>query len=337
MALAGELAAALAGKGDIAQVRSAAPGFINLTMRPAFWQRQVRAVLAAGPDYGRSDDRLAAAASMSSSARPTRPARCMSAMAAAPCSATRWPACWAMPASPSPANTTSTTAARRSRRSPAPLHLRYREALGEAIGEIPSGLYPGDYLKPVAAEIAARDGDRWLAGGEAEWLEPFSRMGVDAMLALIRGDLAALGVRARCLHLRAPADRRRPDRRGAAPCSTAWACSTPGTLPPPKGGKPDADWEPVPQLLFRSTEYRRRDRPPAQALERRLDLLRRRHRLSPRQVPPRLSGHGRRLGRRSWRLHQADAGGGPCRHRGRGLRSTSASASWSTCSTAARR
>src|SRR5579859_7786397 len=73
--------------------------------------------------------------------------------------------------------------------------LRYREALGEDIGEIPEGLYPGDYLKPVGQAIAARDGDKWLGKDEAEWLVPVRDLAIDAMLAMIKDDLASLGVR----------------------------------------------------------------------------------------------------------------------------------------------
>src|SRR5262249_16812480 len=51
-------------------------------------------------------------------------------------------------------------------------YLRYREALGETIGAIPEGLYPGDYLKPVGAALAQRDGKKWLGKAEDEWLVP---------------------------------------------------------------------------------------------------------------------------------------------------------------------
>ena len=101
MALAAQLAAALAGRtGEIARVGSAAPGFVNLTMAPGFWQRQVRGRARGRRRLRPQRARRAAAGSTSSSARPTRPARSTSATAAAPCSATRWPTSWTMPASP---------------------------------------------------------------------------------------------------------------------------------------------------------------------------------------------------------------------------------------------
>ena len=252
MALASELAAALEGKGEIAQVSIAAPGFINLTMRPAFWQRQVRAVLAAGPDYGRSEIGSGRSVNVEfCSANPTGPLHVghgrgtvFGDALAAVLSHAGFAVTREYYLNDGGAQTE--TLARS-------LHLRYREALGQSI-EIPSGLYPGDYLKPVAAEIVARDGDRWLAGGESVWLEPFASMGIDAMLELIRGDLAALGV----AHDVFTSERRligdgRIDE--ALAVLGGMGLLYTGTLPPPKGGKPDADWEPVPQLLFRSTEY----------------------------------------------------------------------------------
>src|SRR4029079_2076022 len=62
------------------------------------------------------------------------------------------------------------------------LHLRYREALGEDIGEIPEGLYPGDYLKPAAVALAAEFGDKYAAAPESEWLAIFRERGIAAMV-----------------------------------------------------------------------------------------------------------------------------------------------------------
>ena len=112
---------------------------------------------------------------MSNMSRPTRPGRCTWAIAAARWSATRWPGCSRRRASAvtseyyvNDAGSQVDTLARSA-------HLRYREALGEDIGEIPEGLYPGDYLKPVGAILAAEFGDRIVDAPESEWLELFSR------------------------------------------------------------------------------------------------------------------------------------------------------------------
>ena len=73
-------------------------------------------------------------------------------------------------------------------------HLRYREALGEQIGEIPEGLYPGDYLKPVGAVLAEKHGDKFVGKPEAEWLALFREEAIAAMLVMIKDDLAALNI-----------------------------------------------------------------------------------------------------------------------------------------------
>ncbi|TQW86530.1 arginine--tRNA ligase, partial [Clostridioides difficile] len=73
-------------------------------------------------------------------------------------------------------------------------HLRYREALGEDVGAIPEGLYPGDYLVPVGQQLAQEVGDRYATAPEADWLPLFRTRAVDAMLVLIKADLALLGI-----------------------------------------------------------------------------------------------------------------------------------------------
>jgi arginyl-tRNA synthetase len=133
------------------------------------------------------------------------------------------------------------------------LHHRYCEALGEAVGPVPEGYYPGDYLVPAAQALAARDGARWQDAPEAEWLPEVRRFGIDAMLDLIRDDLAALGVRhqvhtsERALVERGAVDEALALLEGEGQIYT-------GILEPPKGMKPD-DWEPRPQTLFRATVF----------------------------------------------------------------------------------
>ena len=83
---------------------------------------------------------------MSNMSRPIRPGRCTWAIAAARWSAMRWPACSKQPGFASPANIMSTMPAAQVDTLARSVHLRYREALGEDIGEIPEGMYPGDYL-----------------------------------------------------------------------------------------------------------------------------------------------------------------------------------------------
>jgi arginyl-tRNA synthetase len=133
-------------------------------------------------------------------------------------------------------------------------HRRYREALGEAIGAMPEGLYPGDYLAAAGVALAARDGSRWQGRPEAEWLPTIRRFAVDAMMELIRADLARLGVKhdvfvsERGLHEGGAIEA------ALRTLDEAGLIYT-GTLEPPKGKAPPEDWEPRPQTLFRSTEF----------------------------------------------------------------------------------
>lgn len=252
MELAKALAEALRDLPEAVEVTAAPPGFVNLRLRPDFWRRQIPRVLAAGMDYGRSDRGQGRKINVEyTSANPTGPLHVGHGRGTVFGDAL--------------ANLLERVGYAVTReyyvndggaqievlaRS---LHHRYREALGEHVGEMPEGLYPGDYLMPLARRIAERDGGRWLAGNEAEWLDHFSRVGVEAMLALIEDDLAALGVRhdvfvsERALIEAGKVDEalNHLDRLGLLYT---------GTLPPPKG-KPVDDWEPVPQLLFKATEY----------------------------------------------------------------------------------
>jgi arginyl-tRNA synthetase len=253
MEIATRLAAALEGAPAIASLGTAPPGFVNLTLTPAFWQRQILTVLEEGADYGRSDIGQGRKVNVEyCSANPTGPLHVghgrgtvfgdalAAVLAHAGYAVTR-------EYYVNDGGAQIETLARS-------VHLRYREALGEAIGDIPPGLYPGAYLIPLARSIAERDGERWLRALEPEWLEAFSRIAVDAMLARIKDDLDALGV-----HHDVFTSERALIAEGRIDDALAFLESQgllyTGTLPPPKGGKPVEDWEPTPQLLFKATSY----------------------------------------------------------------------------------
>ncbi|KAB1074242.1 arginine--tRNA ligase [Methylobacterium planeticum] len=134
-------------------------------------------------------------------------------------------------------------------------HRRYREALGEPVGPVPEGLYPGDYLKPVGEALARTHGRALLDAPEAAWLPRVRETAIAMMLDLIREDLAALGIHhdvffsERTLHGEGPgsvsallADLR------------ARGLVYEGRLPPPKGQVPE-DWEDREQTLFRTREF----------------------------------------------------------------------------------
>jgi arginyl-tRNA synthetase len=132
------------------------------------------------------------------------------------------------------------------------VHLRYREALGETI-VIPEGLYPGDYLMPLGEELARQHGARFQAAPEAEWLPLFREQAVEAMMGMIREDLAALGVKHAVF-----TSERRLVQDGKVEAALKFLQSRDlvyeGVLEPPKGMLPE-DWEPRPQTLFRATQF----------------------------------------------------------------------------------
>ena len=134
--------------------------------------------------------------------------------------------------------------------------LRYREALGETIEEIPSGLYPGDYLVPLGRALAEEYGDALLAMDEAERTPLVRERSAAAMLDLIRDDLEAIGVEHDVftseLTLHAPGADGRSAIARVIERLTLEGHVYRGTLPPPKG-KEVEDWEDREQTLFRST------------------------------------------------------------------------------------
>ena len=246
------IAASLAGEPAIVAAEAAPPGFLNLRIAPAFWQRQVTAILGAGEGYGRCTIGGGQPVNVEYvSANPTGPLHVGHGRGAVfgdalanVLEAAGWRVTREYYVNDGGAQIDALARS---------VHFRYRELLGAAEGPMPEGLYPGEYLVPVARQIVERDGRRWLELPEAAWLEPFRVSAIDAMMALIRDDLAALGIR----HDVFSSERRliaegRVDEALATLESMGLLYT--GTLPAPKG-KPDADWEPVPQLLFASTRF----------------------------------------------------------------------------------
>ena len=252
-----ELAEALAEKlrhDDLfAKVEVAGPGFINLTLDPPAWREALRAVLRAGADYGRSALGRGAKVNVEYvSANPTGPmhvGHCRGAvfgdalanlLAAAGYEVTR-------EYYVNDAGAQVDALARSA-------YLRYREALGETI-EIPEGLYPGDYLKPVGAALAQERGHSLLNFPEGRWLPLVRERAIAMMMEAIRHDLATLDVRHDVFY----------SERSLIEGSRDLVASTiaelrhqgyvyEGRLPPPKGS-PIEDWEDREQTLFRSTLF----------------------------------------------------------------------------------
>ncbi|QJU57843.1 arginine--tRNA ligase [Sphingomonas sp. AP4-R1] len=133
------------------------------------------------------------------------------------------------------------------------VHLRYREALGEDIGQIPEGFYPGDYLIPIGQALAAEYGDAYVDKPESEWLDLFRTRAVAAMMDMIRADLALLGITHEIFASEAAVQAEgRVDK--AFDRLRAEGLIYQGVLEPPKGELPD-DWEPTEMTLFRATQF----------------------------------------------------------------------------------
>ena len=133
------------------------------------------------------------------------------------------------------------------------VHLRYREARGEEIGEVPEGLYPGEYLIPAGKALSERDGEKWIGKPEEDWLDPIRTFSIDSMMDIIREDLAAAGIaHAVFSSERALAEAGKVE--AALKQLEDRDLIYVGVLEPPKGKKP-VDWEPRPQTLFRATRF----------------------------------------------------------------------------------
>jgi len=251
-ALAGLIAPQLEALPEVESAEIAGPGFINIRLSPALWQEELRTILAAGEGYGRSGIGAGHRVNVEYvSANPTGPmhmGHCRGAVVGDALASLLEYAGHQVVREyyVNDAGAQVDVLARSA-------YLRYLEALGRQIGEIPEGLYPGDYLKPVGAALAAEFGERYADAPESEWLETFRRRTVAAMLTLIKDDLAGLGV-----HHDLFASEREVQESGAVDRALALLDEKglvyKGTLPPPKG-KTVEDWEPVELLLFRSTAF----------------------------------------------------------------------------------
>lgn len=132
-------------------------------------------------------------------------------------------------------------------------HIRYREALGETVGEIPEGLYPGDYLVPTGKALAEEFGDKYKDAPEEEWLELFRNFSMNKMMDLIREDLAVLGVE----HDVFTSEKGLVDDGKVQEAFDVLLKAGHiefDTLPPPKG-KEQEDWKPVELPLFKATNF----------------------------------------------------------------------------------
>ena len=253
-ALAERLAPLIAADSYVDKVEVAGPGFINLTLSRAFWPSVLRMLLGQGGAYGKSAIGKGEAINLEYvSANPTGPLHVGHTRGAVFGDAL--------------ANLLAFTGFAVTReyyvndagaqvdalaRS---AFLRYREALGDKIGEIPEGLYPGDYLKPVGEKLAAQHGKELLFLPEQKWLPIVRATAFKTILAMIKDDLNALGIHHDVFFSeRSLSEGTRDEIAETINDLKARGLIYEGRLPPPKG-KVDEDWEDREQLLFRSTEF----------------------------------------------------------------------------------
>ena len=245
------LAARLTEDDRVAQAEVAGPGFLNLRLAPGVWQGVIGAVLAQGTDFGRSQMGQGRKVNVEYvSANPTGPLHVghtrgavfgdalASLLAYAGHDVTRE---YYINDGGAQVDVLARS-----------VYLRYLEAHGEAV-EFPDGTYPGDYLVPVGQALKDKVGDAFVGKGEQVWLEEIRSFATDAMMDLIRADLAQLGVKMDVFfsekslygtgRIEAAIDSLRDK-----------GLIYRGTLEPPKGKTPE-DWEPREQTLFKSTEH----------------------------------------------------------------------------------
>jgi arginyl-tRNA synthetase len=252
-ALAERIVSHLENDADVIDADIAGPGFINLRLADDVWRRELEAIAALGPAYGRSA--LGAGQRVNIeyvSANPTGPmhmGHCRGAVVGDALAGLLEFAGHEVIREyyVNDAGGQVDTLARSA-------HLRYREALGEDIGQIPEGFYPGEYLIPVGRTLAGEFGDRFVGKPESEWLALFKKQAVAAMLDMIRADLALLGIRHDIF-----ASEAELQAAGKPEAAEAWLRERDlvydGVLEAPKGKAPPEDWEPVQLPLFRSTRF----------------------------------------------------------------------------------
>ncbi|HXX51752.1 MAG TPA: arginine--tRNA ligase [Xanthobacteraceae bacterium] len=238
----------------IEKVEVAGPGFINLTLRSAAWIDALRTAVRLNRNYGKADSGAGVPVNVEYvSANPTGPmhiGHCRGAvfgdalanlLAFTGFAVTR----------EYYINDAGVQVDQLARSA----FLRYREALGEYIGPIPDGLYPGEYLKPVGAALAAEYGKALATQSETAWLPVVREKAIAMMMATIRDDLAALNVKPDVFFSERSLLSGNVDRVAAA---IGWLRERgyvyEGRLPPPKGVPPE-DWEDREQTLFRSTAF----------------------------------------------------------------------------------
>ena len=236
----------------VTNVEIAGPGFINISVEPRLWATELDAVIAAGTEYGRNDSGGGRPINVEYvSANPTGPLHAAHARGAVlgDAMAGLLDFCgWNVTREYyiNDAGAQVDVLARSA-------FMRYCEALGDDIGEIPSGLYPGAYLIDVGKALADAYGASLRDLEEADWLPQVRSFAIDAIMDGIRDDLKGLGI-----DMSHFSSERAMVESGAVQSAIDRLQEQGhvyrGGLEPPKGKEPE-DWEPREQLLFRASAF----------------------------------------------------------------------------------
>ena len=237
----------------VTSVEIAGPGFINLRLSPDAWRDELTTILREGENYGQSNVGAGERVNVEYvSANPTGPlhmGHCRGAVVGDSLARVLEAAGFRVTKEyyVNDAGSQVDSLARS-------VHLRYREALGEDIGDIPEGMYPGDYLKPVGEKLAGEFGDKYASADEGEWLALFRERAIAAMLDLIRHDLGLLGIHHDLFASEAELQKEGAVDRGLDTLR-AKGLVYEGMLERPKSLTEHDEWEPVELTLFKSTQF----------------------------------------------------------------------------------
>jgi len=237
----------------VTSVEIAGPGFINIRLNSDAWRDELRTILREGEDYGLSNVGANERVNVEYvSANPTGPlhmGHCRGAVVGDSLARLLEAAGFRVTKEyyVNDAGAQVDTLARS-------VHLRYREALGENIGDIPEGMYPGDYLRPVGTILAAQHGDQYVAAPENEWLPVFREAAIKAMLDLIRHDLSLLNIHHDLFSSEAELQKTGAVDKAMQVLRDKGLVYE-GVLERPKSLDPHDEWEPVELVLFRSSQF----------------------------------------------------------------------------------
>jgi len=252
--IAEAIAGRLAGEGDVAKVDVAGPGFLNITMHPGFWHGVIATIMEQGTAFGRTGigggERINVEYVSANPTGPMHVGHCRGAVFGDALANLLDFAGWDVTR-----EYYINDAGGQVNKLARSVFARYREALGEDIGEMPADLYPGEYLKPVGAAIAAMYGTSLRDMAESEWLPLVRDAAMAPMLATIKDDLAALNVRHDLFFSERSLTADGKDQvKAAIAVLRDKGLIYEGRLAKPKGHD-DEDWEDREQTLFRSTDF----------------------------------------------------------------------------------